>query len=63
MRMLVALSDVVSTSKRSIICYAFFFCKKKERKIENAGKLEVKSEMVDLNLSIEMIGFPGSSGW
>lgn len=40
-----------------------FFCKKKERKIENVGKLEVKSEMVDLNLSIEMIGFPGSSGW
>lgn len=62
MRMLVALSNVVSTSKRSIICYAFFL-QKKERKIENVGKLEVKSEMVDLNLSIEMIGFPGSSGW
>ena len=59
--MLVALSNVVSTSKRSIICYAFFL--QKERKIENVGKLEVKSEMVDLNLSIEMIGFPGSSGW
>ena len=60
MRMLVALSNVITTSKRSVICYAFFFSRRKK---ENVEKLEGKSKMIDLNLNIEMIGFPRSSGW
>ena len=39
MRMLVALSDVVSTSKRSIICYAFFFLQKERKKDRKCGKI------------------------
>ena len=38
MRMLVALSNVVSTSKRSIICYAFFL-QKERKKDRKCGKI------------------------